>query len=282
MTYFQGDEAKTIQIFRRIYKCNTGLKDYRIDKIKPNEEFGQNNERRNVAKMMLHQSVVIFRDYPRSIALVSAIQFGMYFVCNGMLLFFPDIVNQTALYLHTSSGDVTLCQIIGQTIDARKNITNEVVDAKSCVQELDISAYYYALILEGCYTGGFFLLSVLVNYVGRLTIFTFVSFSTGICGFLIVWISNATIAIYLYVWLLVSGVTIVLLNTVTYDLFPTHLRALALSVSVMFGRLGALTGGNVAGMLLENHCSALYIFSGSILVFTGVITFLIPNIRKKK
>lgn len=266
-----------MKIFRRVYAINTGKKDYPIDKITPNEEFEQKLEQKHVLKMMLNQSILLFRDYPRSIALVSTIQFGMYFVCNGMLLFFPDIVNQTALYLQTSSGDVTLCEII----ESRKNISNAIVDDRSCVEELDISAFYYALILEGCYTTGFFLLSLLVNYVGRLSIFTFVSFTTGICGLLIVWIPNATAAIYLYVWLLTSGVTIVLLNTVTYDLFPTNLRALALSVSIMFGRLASLMGGNIAGFLLERHCSALYIFSGAILLFTGVLIFFIPNIRKK-
>jgi hypothetical protein len=29
-----------------------------------------------------------------------------------------------------------------------------------------------------------------------------------------------------------------LVNTVTYDLFPTTLRSLAMSLSLMFGRLG--------------------------------------------
>ncbi|XP_037044004.1 putative transporter SVOPL [Bradysia coprophila] len=282
-TFSQGDETKTIDIFRRVYYVNTGNRDFKIKKIQPNDEFGQNRERKHALKMMLNQSVTLFRVYPWSIFLVSTIQFGMYFVCNGMLLFFPDIVNQAALYMQTSSSDQALCKIIEHAIDAKNN--NSAVSAdnvRECVQELDVTAYYYALILEGCYTGGFFLLSLLVNYVGRLSIFTFVSFSTGICGFLIVWVSNTTIAIYLYVWLLACGVTIVLLNTVTYDLFPTNLRALALSVSVMFGRLGALMGGNVAGLLLEKHCSALYMFSGGILIFTGVLIFLIPNIRQKK
>lgn len=266
-----------------MYYVNTGKKDYRVNKIKPNEEFGQNRERKHALKMMLNQSVTLFRDYPWSIFLVSTIQFGMYFVCNGMLLFFPDIVNQAALYRQTSSNHETICKIVEHTVIAKNNISLVLADGvRECVQELDVTAYYYALILESCYTGGFFILSLLVNYVGRLSIFTFVSFSTGICGFLIVWVSNTTIAIYLYVWLLACGVTIVLLNTVTYDLFPTNLRALALSVSVMFGRMGALTGGNVAGLLLERHCSALYMFSGGILIFTGVLIFLIPNIRQRQ
>ncbi|KAJ6643894.1 putative transporter svop-1 [Pseudolycoriella hygida] len=278
-----GDEARTIKIFQTMYYINTGKKDYRIVKIKPNEEFSEKHEQRHVTKMMLDQLIELFRDYPRSISLVSTIQFCMYFVCNGMLLFFPDIVNERAMYLQTSSSsDVTLCEIVQHANRATANASNVVDQTRICVDELDISAFYYALILEGCYTGGFFLLSVLVNYVGRLAIFTFVSFSTGICGFLIVWIQNATVALYLYVWLLGSGVTVILLNTVTYDLFPTHLRALALGVSTMFGRLASLMGGNIAGLMLERHCSAMYILSGSISISAGILIFFIPNIRQKK
>lgn len=275
---FQGDEAKTIEIFRRIYHANTSKKDYPIDKILPNEEFGQNCERKSILKMMLNQSVTLFRDYPRSMGLLSAIQFGMFFVANGMILYFPDIANRTAIYMNASSRELTLCNILEQAIDAKQNASS----VKVCVEQLDISAYYYAFILEGCYTGGFFLLSLLVNYVGRLQLFTLISFSTGICGLAIAFISNATIAMYLYVWLLACGITSVLLNTVTYDLFPTNLRALALSVSVMFGRLGSLVGGNVSGLMLEQHCSTTFILGGTILIVTGILTFMIPNIRTTK
>lgn len=230
---------------------------------------------------MWDQTVSLFRDYPRSIGLISTIQFGIYFVCNGMLLFFPDIMNQTANYMQSSnSTEIKLCDIVEGAIRARKD-DYSFVD-KECVEELDISAYYYAIVLEACYVIGFIVISFLVNYIGRLTIFSVVFFSTGLCGFLIVWVTNPVISTYLYVWLLVSGVNNTLLNTVTYDLFPTNLRSLAMSISLMFGRSASLIGGNIAGFLLEGNCSAMYILSGVILTLSGVLTFFIPNIMKKK
>lgn len=186
---------------------------------------------------MLDQTVTLIRDYPRSIGTISVIQFGVYFVANGMLLFFPDILNQTANYMSSASSDkVELCDIVEGAIEARKNRT--LGDSQICVNELDISAYYYAIILEGCYLVGFLVVSLLVNYVGRLTIFSVVFFSTGLAGILIVFFDNPIIATYLYIWLIVSGVNNTLLNTVTYDLFPTNLRSLAMSLSLMMGRLG--------------------------------------------
>lgn len=271
-----------MEIFQRIHKINTGLSDnYNVYKIKPNEEFYQSSERKNVMGMMKDQLVTLVRDYPRSIALVSIIQFGINFVCTGILLFFPDIVNQTARFMQDEGNDeATLCQIVENSIKVGKD--QMLAGRRECVDELDLSAYSYAFILEGCYFVGFIVVSMLVNYIGRLSIFSFVFFSTGLSGILIVFINSATIGTYLYVWLLVCGVNNTLLNTVTYDLFPTNLRSLAMSLSLMVGRLGSLTGGNVAGFMLEGHCTSLFVVSSASMIACGLLTFLIPNIIRKK
>lgn len=229
---------------------------------------------------MRDQLVTLIRDYPRSIGLVSVIQFGINFVCTGILLFFPDIVNQTAKFLQNDHGNVQLCQIVENAIKVGKD--QMLQGRRECIDELDLSAYFYAIILEGCYFVGFIVVSLLVNYIGRLSIFSFVFFSTGLCGILIVFINSATIGILLYVWLLVSGVNNTLLNTVTYELFPTNLRSLAMGLSLMMGRLGSLVGGNFAGLMLENHCTSMFVFSGSAMIVCGLLTFLIPNIIRRK
>ena len=231
--------------------------------------------------MMIDQTLSLVREYPRSITIISTLQFGIYFVCNGMLIFFPDILNQTAKYLENSADqNVELCEIVESAIKNRK--FKQSLGHDMCSESLDLSAYYYALLLEGCYVVGFILVSLLVNYIGRLAIFSVIFFSTGLCGFLIVFVSNPLISAYLYVWLLVCGVNNNLMNTVTYDLFPTNLRSLAMSISLMCGRFGALVGGNVAGFLLESHCWSTFVLSGFVLILSGILTFFIPNILKRK
>lgn len=233
--FLKGDEEKTLEILRKIYRFNTGSYNFDVYRINPNEEFGKAREKKNVLKMMLEQTVSLIRDYPRSILVISGIQFGILFVSNGMLLFFPNILHQTATFQATVEYEAAgLCFIVENAIE--KNQSN--LDDPVCINELDISAYYYAIILETCYFVGFLIVSLLVNYIGRLSIFSFIFFTTGLCGFLIVFVKSPVIATYLYVWLLVSGVNNNLLNTVTYELFPTNLRSLALSLSLMVGRLG--------------------------------------------
>jgi MFS transporter, VNT family, synaptic vesicle glycoprotein 2 len=264
---------------QKIYRFNTGLQHFPVNKLLPNEEFGEVNKGKNVIQMMLSQTVELFRSHPRSIITISAIQFGIYFVCNGMLLFFPDILNQTAKFNQrnsTESSNVQLCYVVETAIRERK-AHSEV----KCIDDLDISSYYYALILEICYTVGFLIISWLVNYSGRLAIFSFIFFTTSFCGFAINY-TGTVIGTYLYVWLLASGINNTLLNTVTYDLFPTNLRSLAMSLSLMFGRLGSLVGVNVAGYLLEEFCRTTFTLSGALMLTCGILTFFIPHIMKKK
>lgn len=276
----KGDEAKTIEIMKRIYHINTGKHDFNVLKLQANNEFGEVKANKNVIHMMLSQTADLFCSYPRSIILISLIQFGIYFVCNGMLLFFPDILNQTAKFNqgNDNSTDVKLCYIVENAIRASKQ-NSEV----KCIDELDISSYHYALILELCYTVGFLIISYLVNYTGRLAIFSFIFFTTSFCGFAINF-TDSMIGTYLYVWLLASGINNTLLNTVTYDLFPTNLRSLAMSLSLMFGRLGSLVGGNIAGYLLEEYCETSFTLSGVAMLTCGILIFCIPHIfvtRKK-
>lgn len=54
------------------------------------------------------------------------------------------------------------------------------------------------------------------------------------------------------------GLGIALTNAIAVDLFPTQVRATALALSLMFGRIGAMVGTNIVGPILYNYCE--YIF----------------------
>lgn len=43
-------------------------------------------------------------------------------------------------------------------------------------------------------------------------------------------------------------------------------RAMALSISLMFGRLGGVAGSNTAALLLDNHCETTFYISGASLL----------------
>lgn len=43
-------------------------------------------------------------------------------------------------------------------------------------------------------------------------------------------------------------------------------RAMAVCISLMFGRLGSVVGSNTAALLLDNHCEVAFYLSGSTVI----------------
>lgn len=171
--------------------------------------------RGGIIRMMIHNTISLLKNYPRPFLLISFLQFGTFYICHGMLLFFPDILNQ----ISNNDGNVVLCEVVKRAIDVK----NEQIE-QNCVDHLDFSAYYNVLILQALYLAGYLLISIFVNIVGRPSILIFFFVTTGVCGILIIFIKSTLIATYLYMWLLLCGVCSNLLNTVTYEYFPTNLR----------------------------------------------------------
>lgn len=54
---------------------------------------------------------------------------------------------------------------------------------------------------------------------------------------------------------LMGGSSIGVVNAIVVDLFPTEIRAMALALSLMCGRLGAVAGSNIIGPLIYKACN---------------------------
>lgn len=55
-----------------------------------------------------------------------------------------------------------------------------------------------------------------------------------------------------------------IINAVVVDIYPTQLRAMALAVSLMCGRFGAVAGSHLMGPILYHICDETF------LIMTGV------------
>lgn len=77
------------------------------------------------------------------------------------------------------------------------------------------------------------------------------------------WVQIPLLQICLLTVHIASGVGSNVLNTATVELYPTNLGAMAICISLMFGRLGSMVGSNVIALLLQNqHCEMTFYSSG--------------------
>ncbi|XP_026315733.1 synaptic vesicle glycoprotein 2C-like [Hyposmocoma kahamanoa] len=75
----------------------------------------------------------------------------------------------------------------------------------------------------------------------------------------------------------IMGLTIGPINSFAVEIFPTQLRGMAISLSMMMGRIGSIVGTNVAGVLINVVCEATFYLFGGLLLLCGLLTFLLPR-----
>lgn len=88
----------------------------------------------------------------------------------------------------------------------------------------------------------------------------------GLSAIACVLIDIPIVQIGLLILFLCTGITGNVVNLSTVDLFPTALRAMAVCISLMFGRLGGVVGSNITALLLDSHCElAFYVPAASLI-----------------
>ncbi|EFN72217.1 hypothetical protein EAG_15227 [Camponotus floridanus] len=123
--------------------------------------------------------------------------------------------------------------------------------------------------------------SIFVNYLQHKYL-SFISYGCALlCSISLIWSTNTLVTLILtclYVGLFNKGYNITVSATVL--LFPTSLRAMAVSMEMLVGRIGTIVGNLVFPVLLEYGCVAPIINLICFNLLCIVLTCFIPNTRK--
>lgn len=300
----QGHDDKTLEILQTMFHVNTcrPRDEYPVSHVVEDIDNAMSpkikrerisNPTVALLRSMWDQTQPLFnREYMRTTVLICSIQFWIFVTSNGMYMWFPHILNSVAEFLNENPGNRTyMCQVVYSKQESIFNSESAhgaaasdgvTLTAPQCNEKLEISTYQHSLVLEVLYAVGFALIGGIINRVGKCTIL-FVCLSVcGVCGIAATYVDIPMVATYLYIALLLCGLGINVLSAATVDLYPTRLRAMAVCISLMMGRLGSVVGANVFGALLSNHCETAFIVSGVSLIFSGVLGFLITKPTKKR
>lgn len=98
------------------------------------------------------------------------------------------------------------------------------------------------------------------------TFLVFLFLGCGIAGIAAVYVNSPIIGTYMFIILLCCGLANTVVSAATVELYPTNLRAMAICISLMMGRMGSVVGTNVVAYLLDDHCESVFILSGSSLL----------------
>lgn len=265
-TLKQERQSDTIEIIKSVYSMNTGKSKNNIKIISILNETTSIKSKyltdsKNIFKSMWKQTAPIFmQPYLRNTIIACILQFGILSTSNGMYIWFPYIVNKVAMYTEANPNSrKKICDIIM----SKSSNSSESTD---CSEILDMSTFEIEFIFEFIYLVGFFLLGLLINTIGKITILITLLIGCGIFGIITVFVDIPILSIYLFIILLLVGLAVTVVNAVSVDIYPTHLRAMAVCITLMFGRIGSVFGANMGAILLETYCLTTFFISGISLI----------------
>ncbi|XP_055325194.1 synaptic vesicle glycoprotein 2B-like [Sitodiplosis mosellana] len=289
----QGKKAAVFQILQKMNRWNNGKKSEfeefeildDVHSIENKQCISESIKKTRVPllKSVWNQTVPLFKPpYLRSTILLCTIQFSLYSVFNGFFMFFAQIINGMSINLNSFIDDrMPMCEAIKVNTDNMIEIEYNETNSEVCIDKLDVSVMENGIIFELTFTIGLAIAGLLLGKVGKYPVILFILLSTGLSGIACILVNIPLLQVMLFVWLLCSGIVSNVLSSATVDLYPTTLRATAISFSLMFGRLGGVTGANTVAFLLDDNCEATFYLSGSMLIAISVLAFFIPNIHKR-
>lgn len=286
----RGRESEAFAVLLRLYLENhphASVEDFPVKHITP--EAGQKDRSaapkaqsgslRHVANSVWNQTVPLFqRPNLVKFTICCVVQFGLFVVSAGMGLWFPDIINRL-----TASNvlDATVCEALDVSLqvdfagELDKDIT--FVDGV-CDDTINERVFIYAMTLGGLYTVMYLAMSVLMRMLGRKCLVAFNLFFSGFSGIALQFVDHPYVTMALFCSFLVfAGTSISILNGATVSFFPTNVRAMAVCLSLMMGRLGSVFGSNLVGLIMEDNCTLTFNLFAAGSIVCAVLTLMLPS-----
>lgn len=119
---------------------------------------------------------------------------------------------------------------------------------------MNTEVFLVSLVVGAAYASCYLFIGTVINIFGKKNLlvgFMVVTTISGLCAQLVSGYSYIQIGLGMF---LMAGTGIGIVNAITVDLYPTQIRGMALAVSLMFGRFGAMTGSNIGGPLMSQLC----------------------------
>ncbi|XP_037805448.1 synaptic vesicle glycoprotein 2B-like [Lucilia sericata] len=240
----------------------------------------------SILRLIWDQTAPLFMgQHIRKTCLAALIQFITFFTAHGLYMWFPYILNTTMLYTQQYEEPMCLCDILKFTQSSNFSNSNSLEDEQmenTCTTKLEISTYKHTITLEVMYVMLMLCVLFASKKFNRTWILFVVLAASGVFGVLSILIKIPLVAIYMIAIMLCSGVATSVMSAIVVDIYPTNLRAMAVCISLMLGRIGSVSGSYIMGALIESHCELAFYTSSFALILAGCLGFLMPKTQDNK
>ncbi|CAH1646505.1 unnamed protein product [Spodoptera littoralis] len=266
----QGKIDEALDVLRDIYIGNKkkGAGEFPIKRlIAPPYD----SEKKTFFKSLRVQSVPLFKPpYLKWFALNSFLMFGVFTTINGLYVWVPEILNRVM----TGDGeDKTACDVIFDRL-------NQTSQSDECIDTIETVTFVINAVANASCTVICLAVGSCVKFIGKKRLMILVFVLIGTFCVLINFITQDMVFAVLLSSLQILSLAIGPINAYSGEFFPTHLRGMAVGLTMMCGRTGSIVGINVAGVLLNAVCELTFYLFGGLLLVCGLLSFLLPGSQK--
>ncbi|XP_020286619.1 putative transporter svop-1 [Pseudomyrmex gracilis] len=290
MTQNRNEDA--LEIFKTIYSMNTGLpKDnYPISAVgdvnlnNAKQSSDSESDPKSCLSNGIQQMKPLFTNpYLPRILLIVTLQFCGMLCLNTFRLWQPQLFATIKdIGSRTNVTNPTFCELLDISVSANANQIATSNGTASCENIPVPDSIYIDSIIVSTSSSVFILCStIFVNFLQHKYLAMVSHGCALLCVISLIWSPNSLTTLVLtclYLGLLSKTYNILVGATVL--LFPTSLRAMAVSLEMIVGRLGSIMGNFIFPVLLEYGCASpiinLSCFSGLCIL----LTCFLPSTRK--
>ncbi|XP_016989964.2 synaptic vesicle glycoprotein 2B [Drosophila rhopaloa] len=211
-------------------------------------------------------------------------QFGIFLGMNTIRLWLPQLFASMAEYeaLHVEDGEAaSMCTILEFSVNQTAKTALNYADACLVPKEISMDMYLNNIIVSATGFVGYFFAGGIIRTLGPKRMMTYGLFLSGTFGLILYFsVSSLMTLIVSATFLTITGIAVSSLLGAVVMLFPTQLRTVVVSIAMMCGRLGALSGNLLFPVFVQIGCLPPFIMVSSVLILSGILSIFLPNPAK--
>ncbi|KAJ8919148.1 hypothetical protein NQ315_012134 [Exocentrus adspersus] len=282
----EGNNEEALAVFRKVYTINSGKPEdtYPIAKLineqkETREEVDKENVFVSYMRNGLHQIAPLFnRNYFPKLMLVTVIEFIIITNMNTLRLWLPQIFQAIHEYQASHNGTTShLCTML-ETLKGKTSSSNMTIPVCSVNTDDSFSVYLNSMVNAIVCMVGYAMAGTLINILGKKRLLCILGLISGTTVIATYWSQNTFTTLALTsLSLAVNGIGFDVVMTIIVVIFPTTLRATAISTMLMIGRSGIILGSVLFPILLQIGCAPPFFALGGIAIAAIVLYLLLPN-----
>ncbi|XP_061395350.1 synaptic vesicle glycoprotein 2B-like [Musca vetustissima] len=307
----QGRNAEALEAFKTIYAVNTGKskdtypvkelikeikqKEDNSDKISvatieanmndignAEKQSAENNNVDTEAALMDKQpntfKVLCSKQYVGLCFRVCLMQFFILLGQNTMRLWLPQMFASLNEYEQISNESTSMCTILEYSVNKTELVKNPVDE---CTVIITPASYTNNIIVACIGFATYLVAGSLINALGNKRIQVIGLLAAGTCGFALYWSSSSlTTLIITSIYSALGSMSATSSIGTSVNLFPTSLRTMIVSLTMMIGRMGSILGNVMFPIFMSFGCIPPFVMVGVVMYLGCLLAAFLPSTNK--